>query len=78
MAGLSADRITEWEGGSLNELVAMPSAMAAKDLAFFGQQVFGRLEKMSKPSIAMINARLFRELESRPASRNIHPAQTDA
>ena len=42
-------------GADINELVAMPSAMAAKDLAFYGQQVFGRLEKMSKPSIAMIN-----------------------
>ena len=42
-------------GADINELVAMPSAMAAKDLAFFGQQVFGRLDRMSKPSIAMVN-----------------------
>ncbi|MBK7644772.1 MAG: enoyl-CoA hydratase/isomerase family protein [Planctomycetes bacterium] len=42
-------------GADINELVAMQSAMQAKDLAFFGQQVFGRLEKMSKPSIAMVN-----------------------
>src|SRR4029078_2451595 len=38
-----------------NELKAMSSAMEAKDLAFRGQQVFARLEKSSKPSVAMIN-----------------------
>src|SRR5689334_9323710 len=42
-------------GADINELVAMPSAMAAKELAYFGQQVFGRLDKMTKPSIAMVN-----------------------
>jgi enoyl-CoA hydratase len=42
-------------GADINELVAMPSAMAAKELAFFGQQVFGRLDRMTKPSIAMVN-----------------------
>ncbi len=42
-------------GADINELVAMPSAMAAKELAYFGQQVFGRLDRMSKPSIAMVN-----------------------
>ena len=42
-------------GADINELVAMPNAMAAKELAYFGQQVFGRLERMTKPSIAMVN-----------------------
>jgi enoyl-CoA hydratase len=42
-------------GADINELKAMSSAMEAKDLAFRGQQVFGRLEKSSKPSVAMIN-----------------------
>ena len=42
-------------GADINELVAMPSAMAAKDLAYFGQQVFARLERMTKPSIVMVN-----------------------
>jgi enoyl-CoA hydratase len=42
-------------GADINELKAMSSAMEAKDLAFFGQQVFARLEKSSKPSVAMIN-----------------------
>ena len=42
-------------GADINELVAMPSAMAAKELAYFGQQVFGRLDRMTKPSIAMVN-----------------------
>src|SRR5258706_296320 len=42
-------------GADINELVAMPSAMAAKELAYFGQQVFGRLDRMSKPWIAMVN-----------------------
>jgi len=40
------------------ELLNPPAKMQplqAKDLAFAGQQVFGRLEKMTKPSIAMIN-----------------------
>jgi enoyl-CoA hydratase len=42
-------------GADINELKAMSSAMEAKELAFFGQQVFARLEKASKPSVAMIN-----------------------
>jgi enoyl-CoA hydratase len=42
-------------GADINELKAMSSAMEAKDLAFFGQQVFARLERSSKPSVAMIN-----------------------
>lgn len=42
-------------GADINELKAMSSAMEAKDLAFFGQQVFGRLERSGKPSVAMIN-----------------------
>ncbi len=42
-------------GADINELKAMSSAMQAKDLAYYGQQVFGRLEKSSKPSVAMIN-----------------------
>jgi enoyl-CoA hydratase len=42
-------------GADINELKAMSSAMEAKDLAFHGQQVFARLEKSSKPSVAMIN-----------------------
>ena len=29
--------------------------LQAKDLAYFGQQVFARLEKLGKPSIAMVN-----------------------
>ncbi|MCB9915222.1 MAG: enoyl-CoA hydratase/isomerase family protein [Planctomycetes bacterium] len=41
-------------GADINELAKM-QAMEAKDVAFFGQQVFARLEKMGKPSIAMIN-----------------------
>ena len=42
-------------GADINELKAMQSAMDAKSLAFFGQQVFARLDRMSKPSIAMVN-----------------------
>ncbi len=41
-------------GADINELATM-QAMQAKDVAYFGQQVFARLEKMGKPSIAMIN-----------------------
>ena len=41
-------------GADINELAKM-NPLGAKDLAFFGQQVFGRLEKLGKPSIAMIN-----------------------
>jgi len=41
-------------GADINELAKM-QPMQAKDLAFAGQQVFGRLERMTKPSIAMIN-----------------------
>ena len=41
-------------GADINELATM-QPLQAKDLAFSGQQVFGRLEKMTKPSIAMIN-----------------------
>ncbi|HIG10038.1 MAG: enoyl-CoA hydratase-related protein [bacterium] len=40
-------------GADIKELAKM-EAMQAKDVAFFGQQVFARLEKMGKPSIAMI------------------------
>jgi len=42
-------------GADINELKAMETAMDAKSLAFFGQQVFGRLERMTKPSVAMVN-----------------------
>jgi enoyl-CoA hydratase len=41
-------------GADINELAKM-QAMEAKDKAFFGQQVFARVEKLGKPSIAMIN-----------------------
>src|SRR5688572_15747946 len=41
-------------GADINELAKM-QAMEAKEKAFFGQQVFARLERMTKPSIAMIN-----------------------
>jgi enoyl-CoA hydratase len=41
-------------GADINELAKM-QAMEAKDKAFFGQQVFARLERLGKPSIAMIN-----------------------
>ncbi len=41
-------------GADINELAKM-KAMQAKDVAFFGQQVFGRLETLGKPSVAMIN-----------------------
>ena len=41
-------------GADINELAKM-EALQAKDKAFFGQQVFARLERSSKPSIAMIN-----------------------
>ncbi len=42
-------------GADINELKAMQSAMDAKNLAYYGQQVFARLDRMSKPSIAMVN-----------------------
>ncbi len=41
-------------GADIQELARM-KALEAKDLAFFGQQVFARLERLGKPSIAMIN-----------------------
>ena len=41
-------------GADINELAKM-RALEAKDVAFFGQQVFKRLETMGKPSVAMIN-----------------------
>lgn len=41
-------------GADIGELVKM-DPLGAKDLAFFGQQVFQRLERMGKPTIAMIN-----------------------
>ena len=41
-------------GADINELAEM-KAMHAKDVAYFGQQAFARLEKLGKPSIAMIN-----------------------
>jgi len=41
-------------GADINELAQM-QPLQAKDLAFAGQQVFARLEKMTKPSVAMIN-----------------------
>jgi enoyl-CoA hydratase len=41
-------------GADINELARM-DPMGAKDLAYFGQQVFARLERMGKPSVAMIN-----------------------
>jgi enoyl-CoA hydratase len=41
-------------GADINELAKM-RALEAKDLAFYGQQVFGRLERMGKPTIAMVN-----------------------
>ncbi|MFT7668951.1 MAG: enoyl-CoA hydratase [Planctomycetota bacterium] len=41
-------------GADINELAKM-KAMQAKDVAFFGQQVFARLDTMGKPSIAMVN-----------------------
>ncbi len=41
-------------GADINELAKM-KALEAKDVAYFGQQVFARLERMGKPSIAMIN-----------------------
>lgn len=42
-------------GADIKELKAMESAMDAKALAFFGQQVFARLDRSNKPSVAMIN-----------------------
>jgi enoyl-CoA hydratase len=41
-------------GADINELAKM-QPLQAKDLAYSGQQVFARLEKMTKPSIAMVN-----------------------
>jgi enoyl-CoA hydratase len=41
-------------GADINELAKM-KAMQAKDVAYFGQQVFARLENMGKPTIAMVN-----------------------
>ena len=42
-------------GADITELKAMQSAMDAKRLAYFGQQVFAILDRATKPSIAMIN-----------------------
>ena len=41
-------------GADINELAKM-QPLGAKDLAFFGQQVFAQIEELGKPSIAMIN-----------------------
>jgi enoyl-CoA hydratase len=41
-------------GADIGELAKM-EPLGAKDLAFYGQTVFGRLETLGKPSIAMIN-----------------------
>jgi enoyl-CoA hydratase len=41
-------------GADINELAKM-EALEAKDVAFFGQQVLARLERLGKPSIAMVN-----------------------
>lgn len=41
-------------GADINELAKM-KALDAKDLAYFGQTVFEKLERMGKPTIAMIN-----------------------
>jgi enoyl-CoA hydratase len=41
-------------GADINELAQM-KALEAKRVAFFGQQVFARLESLGKPSIAMVN-----------------------
>lgn len=41
-------------GADINELARM-QALGAKEIAFRGQQVFGKLETLGKPSIAMIN-----------------------
>ena len=41
-------------GADINELAHM-QPLQAKDLAFSGQQVFARLERMTKPSVAMVN-----------------------
>jgi enoyl-CoA hydratase len=41
-------------GADINELARM-KALEAKSLAYFGQQVFARLERLGKPSIAMVN-----------------------
>jgi enoyl-CoA hydratase len=41
-------------GADINELAKM-NPLGAKDLAFYGQQVFARLETMGKPTIAMVN-----------------------
>ena len=41
-------------GADINELAAM-QPMGAKDLAFFGQETLQRLERMGKPTVAMVN-----------------------
>jgi enoyl-CoA hydratase len=41
-------------GADIEELSKM-TPLTAKDLAYFGQQVYARLETLGKPSIAMIN-----------------------
>ncbi len=41
-------------GADINELARM-DPLGAKDLAFFGQTVVGRLETLGKPSVAMVN-----------------------
>lgn len=41
-------------GADINELAKM-NPIGAKDLAAFGQSVVGRLERMRKPTVAMVN-----------------------
>lgn len=41
-------------GADINELAKM-NPLGAKDLAYFGQTVLARLERMGKPTVAMIN-----------------------
>ena len=41
-------------GADINELATM-QPLAAKDLAAFGQSVLARLERMGKPTVAMVN-----------------------
>ena len=41
-------------GADINELAKM-KALEAKDLAYFGQTVFEKLERLGKPTIAMVN-----------------------
>jgi len=41
-------------GADINELAKM-NPLEAKDLAYFGQTVLARLERMGKPTVAMVN-----------------------